>query len=252
MTWPSYTSLAWTERILAPPGGLAEEAQVYIEAVKRNSGGKARTMLHLGCGAGGHDFHFKDHFDVTGVDLCEEQLVLARDLNPGVRYFQGDMRNVRLGRNFDAVVIPDSIMYMTTMEDLGKALMTSAAHLDPGGVFLAVVHPKEIFRDNNFVYSGSDGETVVTVFENNHVVSDSTYEAVMVYLIRRGGDLQIHHEVHTLGLFSSREWMGALERSGLSLEEEIDLDHLYDDFLSEEGIYRLKAYVCKSSGTEVP
>ena len=58
MNWLSYTSLAWTERILAPPGYLAEEAQIYIEAVKRNSGRKVRTMLHLGCGAGGHDFHF--------------------------------------------------------------------------------------------------------------------------------------------------------------------------------------------------
>lgn len=245
MDWLSYTSLAWTERILAPPGDLAEEAQIYIEAVKRNSGGKARTMLHLGCGAGGHDFHFKGHFEITGVDLCGEQLALARDLNPGVRYIQGDMRNIRLDRKFDAVVIPDSIMYMSTVEDLDKALLTSATHLVPGGVFLAVVHPKELFRNNNFVYSGSDGDTQVTVFENDHVVSDSTYEAAIVYLIRRETELQIYNEVHTLGLFSNSEWMRAFEGSGLVLNEEIALNDLYDHFLAEEGEYRLKAFVCE-------
>lgn len=247
MNWLSYTSLAWTERILSPPEDMREEAQVYIDAVKMNFDGGARTMLHLGCGAGGHDFHFRDHFEITGVDLCEEMLVMARGLNPEVRYFQGDMRSVRLDRKFDAVVVPDSIMYMTTIEDVKKVLGTAALHLVPGGVFLAVVHPKEAFRNNNFVYSGSDRETEVTVFENNHVVSDSTYEAVMVYLIRRGGDLQILHDVHTLGLFSHSEWMGAFDGSGLFMVEEIALDDLYDDFLAEDGDYRLKAYVCTFS-----
>ncbi|MDY0178642.1 MAG: hypothetical protein RBR55_02030, partial [Synergistaceae bacterium] len=97
----------------------------------------------------------------------------------------------------------------------------------------------------NFVYSGSDGDTQVTVFENDHVVSDSTYEAAIVYLIRRETELQIYNEVHTLGLFSNSEWMRAFEGSGLVLNEEIALNDLYDHFLAEEGEYRLKAFVCE-------
>lgn len=41
-------------------------------------------MLHLGCGAGGHDFHFNQHFAVTGVDLSDGMLELAKKRNPEV------------------------------------------------------------------------------------------------------------------------------------------------------------------------
>jgi predicted TPR repeat methyltransferase len=110
--------------------------------------------LHLGCGAGGHDFHFKQHFSVTGVDLSEGMLEIAKKTNPEITYIKGDMRNVKLNEKFDAVVIPDSIMYMSTLEDLSAALRNAAAHMKPLGVLLIVARTKEDFRTNNFAYTG--------------------------------------------------------------------------------------------------
>jgi SAM-dependent methyltransferase len=175
-------------------------------------------------------------------------LALARDLNPEAEYFQGDMRTIRLDRKFDTVVIPDSIMYMTTLEDLERAIRTAVLHLVPGGFLLVVAHPKESFRDNNFVYQGSDGDIRVTLFENNHVISENSYEAALVYLIRRNGELRIHHDIHKLGLFSNGEWLEVFEDSGLDLEEAADMDDLYDDYLMDEGEYRLKVYLCRKRG----
>jgi len=43
------------------------------------------------------------------------------------------MRSVRLGRTYDAVIIHDAIMYMTTEDDLVAALATARAHLAPAG-----------------------------------------------------------------------------------------------------------------------
>ena len=157
-------------------------------------------MLHLGCGAGGHDYHFKRHFSVTGVDLSEGMLEIARKRNPEIQYLQGDMRTINLDRKFDVVAIPDSIMYMTTLEDLSAALSSAAAHLKRDGLLLVVAHTKEEFRNNNFAYTGEADNTHITVLENNHIVSDTAYEATIVYLIRQSGRLEIHHEVHTLGL----------------------------------------------------
>lgn len=248
MSWKSYTTLAWTERILASPADYEKEVLMYVAAIRRHAGDRAKTMLHLGCGAGGHDLHFKKHFDLTGVDLSEDMLAMARDLNPEVQYFQGDMRTVRLETKFDTVVIPDSIMYMTTLEDLERAVRTAVLHLVPGGCLLVVAHPEESFRDNNFVYQGSDGDTRVTLFENNHVISENSYEAALVYLIRRKGELQIHHDIHRLGLFSNGEWLEVFEDSGLELEEAADMDDLYDDYLMDEGEYRLKVFICRKRG----
>ncbi len=108
-------------------------------------------MLHLGNGAGGHDAYFKQHFTVTGVDLSRTMLDKARAAHPDVEYIEADMRTVRLGRQFDVVVIPDSIDYMVTEDDLRNALQTCIVHLKSGGVLLIVAKTAETFQNNNFV-----------------------------------------------------------------------------------------------------
>ena len=244
MKLKSYGSLAWTERVISSLGEYEEEVRQSITTLERYRGGERKTMLHLGCGAGGHDYHFKNSFQITGVDISEEMLGMARERNPEVHYIQGDMRNVRLNQKFDVVVIPDSIAYMNTLEDLKKAIQTAAYHLRSGGIFLVVVHTKEEFTNNNFVYTGTDGDIHITLFENNYIISESQYEAAMVYLIRQNGKLQIEHDVHTLGLFSHETWLEQLTAARLFINETRNMNELYDRYLLEEGEYKLKVYVC--------
>ncbi len=74
---PAYGELAWTESILAPADEYSEETAGYIKTIKKHSKIKAQTLLHLGCGAGGHDYTFKRHFKVTGVDISGEMLKIV-------------------------------------------------------------------------------------------------------------------------------------------------------------------------------
>jgi SAM-dependent methyltransferase len=238
----AYNELAWSEDILAPPETYEEEALFYVEAIKNSIPVQNVTMLHLGCGAGGHDFHFKEHFSVTGVDISEGMLTLAEKRNPEVNYVTGDMKTICLEREFDVVIIPDSIMYMASIEDLKKTIMNAARHLKPGGILLVVAHMKEDFRENNFAYSGEKENIHITVLENNHIVSDSTYEAAVIYLIRQKGELIVHHEVHTLGLFFYCQWMTVFEECRLKIDE-MNMDHLYDQYLLADGEYKLKVFI---------
>lgn len=242
LNWAAYNNLAWTERILGTTESYKEEALTYIEFIKSHTSASSPTMLHLGCGAGGHDFHFKRHFSVTGVDLSAGMLEIAKKTNPEITYVEGDMRTINLNRKFDAVVIPDSIMYMSTLADLKKTLVNAARHLKTGGVMLVVAHTKEDFKENNFAYTGEKEEIHVTVLENNHIVSDSTYEATMIYLIRQQGKLKIHHEVHTCGLFPYKHWMEIFAECQLEMSG-ISMDHLYDQYILEDGEYKLKVFI---------
>jgi SAM-dependent methyltransferase len=243
--WLSYDELAWTETILAPPGDYKEETERYCQAIKMHSQVDAKTLLHLGSGAGINDFTFKDHFQVTGVDLSEGMLTVARELNPEVQYIQGDMRTVDLKKSFDAVVVPEAINYMVTEEDAHKVILTACKHLKPGGIFLFTVHLKEEFQENNFVYSGARDDVKITVFENNAIVdpTKSTYEATIIYLIRKNGELKIYTDRHILGLISLDVWMKLLETAGFSVTT-ASLDHTYDSYLSGEGEYPLKQFFC--------
>lgn len=246
MSWKVYNDLAWTEHILAAPETYKDEAMIYVKSLEGRVSGKNPTMLHLGCGAGGHDFHFKEYFTVTGVDLSDGMLSIASTTNSEIVYIKGDMRNVELGKKFDVVAIPDSIAYMRSFEDLTATLKTAKKHLQPDGVLLVVAHIKEEFKNNNFAYTGEKDDIHITVFENNFILSDGTYEATMIYLIRRNGELNIHHETHTLGLFTYAEWVKVFSECQLKMDV-MNLDHLYDPCLLEDGEYKLKMFLGTST-----
>lgn len=242
----AYGDLAWTEPLLSFPEEYADGARHFERVIRDHSRIEVRTLLHLGCGAGAHDHTFKKSFEVTGVDISEGMLAHARRLNPEIRYIRGDMRTVRLGETFDAVAIPDSIGYMTTRADLRRAIATADRHLRPGGVLLIVALVREDFRENNFVYTGSRGDVELAMFENNHARGprSATYEATVVYLIRRKGRLEIVSEVHTQGLFPLAVWRSLLRECGFRLGQR-KLDHTYDPFIVGDGRYRVRVFACR-------
>ena len=51
---------------------------------------------------------------MTLVDLSAEMLEVSRQLNPECEHIQGDMRTIRLGRQYDAVLVHDAVDYVTT------------------------------------------------------------------------------------------------------------------------------------------
>ena len=104
-----YDDLAWLWPILSDPAHYREEAASYRDAIRGHATISTRTLLDLGCGGGHNDLHLKLDFQVTGVDLSAGMLEHARQLNPEATYIHGDVRTVRLGRAFDAVIIADAI-----------------------------------------------------------------------------------------------------------------------------------------------
>jgi ubiquinone/menaquinone biosynthesis C-methylase UbiE len=202
-SWISYNDLAWTENLLANPEEYKNEVLYYVDLIKRYSSISPSSLLHLGCGAGGQDTFFKQYFKVTGVDLSDGMLRIARNRHPEIDYIEGDMKNIHLNQQFDAVVIPDSIDYMVTGDELNQAFTTAALHLKIGGVLLIVAKTEDSFKNNNFAYNGENKDVSVTLLENNYInpYKPNTYEATFLYLIRKCGELSIYTEHQLLGLF---------------------------------------------------
>ncbi len=247
-SWIAYNELAWTEDILADPADYEVEVAAYVDLINRNSSQAVSTLLHMGCGAGGYDVFFKRHFAVTGVDISRGMLNKAQHRHPDIEYIEGDMRTLRLGIEFDAVVIPDSIDYMVSLPELRMAIETAVAHLKPGGILLVVGKTQEIFQNNNFAYIGEREGLHVTLLENNYInpYHSDTYEATLVYLIRERGELTIHTECHKLGLFSQATWEKVFAEAGLSCQQE-DLNGTYDKYLLGDGEYPLKIFIARKS-----
>lgn len=165
-----YRDLAWLWPIISPPEDYVEESDRFAALIREHSRVPVKTLLHLGCGGGHNDATFKRHFQVTGVDTSRAMLEHAQRLNPEAAYHEGDIRSVRLGRTFDAVMALDAINYMTSLDDLRAVFRTAYDHLLPGGVFLTYAEEtRERFHQDKTVGSAYSGEGVaVTFIENLH------------------------------------------------------------------------------------
>jgi SAM-dependent methyltransferase len=218
-----YGDLAWTWPIISPPEEYIEEVEQFYEILRKYSRIEARTLLDLGCGGGHNDNTLKRYFEVTGVDVSEAMLSLARRLNPEVTYLLGDMRTVRLGKTFDVVFIADSIDYMLTLDDLRAAFVTAFVHLKPGGVFCTYAEVTvESFRQNRTeCTTRAQGDVEITFIENYYDPdpTDTTYESTFVYLIRRGGRLEIETDRHLGGIFSLETWPRLLREVGFEVQQ---------------------------------
>lgn len=213
-----YSDLASWWSLLSAPEDYAEEAQFYSQTLMSYCATPPQTVLELGSGGGNNAYHMKAHFNLTLVDLSPGMLAVSRALNPELEHIQGDMRTLRLGRQFDAVFIHDAIMYMTNEADLKRAMETAHLHCKDGGaVLLAPDCTRETFRPMT-EHGGHDrGERGLRYLEwvwdpDPH---DSTYLVDFACLLREGkGVIRCEYDHHTFGLFGRQDWLRLLADVG--------------------------------------
>lgn len=117
------------------------EADYIAGLIRKYSGGKAKTLIDIGCGTGNHDLLLAKHgFQVDGVDRSEDMIQVARRRAEGLNSLQfhlGDATDFRLGKKSDAVVSLFHVMsYQTSNDALMKSFQSAYEHLSPGGIFI--------------------------------------------------------------------------------------------------------------------
>jgi len=213
-----YSTYADWFHLLTAPEEYAEEASVYTGMLKSLATPAPRTVLELGSGGGNNASHMKAHFELTLTDLSPEMLAVSRTINPECEHVLGDMRQLRLGRQFDAVFAHDALDYLLTLDDLARMAETAWAHCRPGGAVLLVPDcVRETFKPAT-EHGGHDGpQRALRYLEWSWDPdrADQNYNSEMVYLMRHAdGSVQVEHEQHLLGLFSRDDWLAALTATG--------------------------------------
>jgi SAM-dependent methyltransferase len=213
-----YDQLASWWPLVSAPEDYAEEAGMYASAIVAASDGTCRTVLELGSGGGNNASHMTQRFDLTLVEPSDGMLAVSRALNPELPHHRGDMRTVRLGRQFDAVFVHDAVCYMTSEADLRAAMATAFAHLRPGGVVLfAPDYVRETFRPGTEC-GGHDGPSRSARYLEwtwDPDPSDTTYIADYTFTLREAdGSVHVEHDRHLEGLFFRGDWLRWLEQEG--------------------------------------
>ncbi|MBN2076899.1 MAG: methyltransferase domain-containing protein [Dehalococcoidales bacterium] len=221
-----YTDLAEWFHLLTPPENYLEEAEYYRNVLIENSRLPVSEVLEMGSGGGNNASHLKPYFKLTLTDVSRDMLKISKELNPECEHVQGDMRNLRLGRQFDAVFIHDAISYIIGEEDLVKTMETAFVHCKPGGV---VLFTPDFVRETFFSFTkhgGIDkGNRGIRYLEwiRDPDTSDASYVVDFAYLLREDDRVWCEGERHTLGLFSEKDWLRFMESVGFR-----DVNALYD------------------------
>ena len=194
-----------------------------VAALVRARRPEARSLLDVACGTGAHLLHLQDDFAVAGVELSAHMADRARARLPGVEVHLGDMRLFDLGRRFDAVTcLFSSIGYTRTPEDLQRAFVAMARHLEPGGVLVvdAWLSP-EAWTDGHVsaVAATEPGRAVARTDRSWRMGRTSVLDMTWVVTTPAGTDT--FAERHELGLFTTEETRASLEGAGLVDVEEL-------------------------------
>jgi hypothetical protein len=216
-----YGELVPWYRLLDPTLDHFDETESYRLALERAASPPPQTLLELGAGAGNNGYHLKRRFRCTLADVSDAMLALSRDLNPECDHIVGDMRTLRLARTFDAVLVHDAVMYMTTEDDLLAAARTAFVHTRPGGA--AVFAPdclRETFHEQSDIYGGEDGSRALRCLQWSWDpdASDDTFVAEYAFLLRDGVEMRAVHDRHIEGLFPKATWLRLLSSVGYEVD----------------------------------
>jgi trans-aconitate methyltransferase len=222
-----YDELAEWWSLFSPPESYAEEADDLIRRLSPAVTPGRRTLLELGSGGGSLASHLKAHFDLTLTDRSPGMVTVNRALNPECEHLVGDMRTLRLARQFDVVLIHDAIMYATEPASVRATLQTAAIHCRFGGAVAVLPdYVRETFAPGTDAggHDASDGRGL-RYLEGcwDPDPNDDTYIADYAFLLRDvTGNVRVVHDRHVEGLFARARWFEWFEGAGLNAESDRD------------------------------
>lgn len=203
----------------------------WVDYVKRHSLTMQKpigdiSLLDVGCGTGELAVRLKkDGFLVSGVDLSETMLSIARQkaesLGLRIPLFQQDMTELQFETKFDIITIfCDSINYLHTKEDIARTYKSCYSLLNDGGLLLVDVHSPykiEQLLGNEPFYEVGDEVTYIWSCEEGEYPNSVIHDLTFFVLNKETGEYQRFDEWHQQQTYPLNEWEQLLDAAGFSL-----------------------------------
>jgi SAM-dependent methyltransferase len=200
----------------------AAEAASLHELIQARRPGAA-ALLDVACGTGAHLVELARWYRCVGVDLDRELLAVARERLPAeVELYEADMRAFDLGRRFDAVICMfSSIGYVGDGEQLHRAAVAMARHLEPGGVVIVEpwLSPERIQLPHVGAVFVDEPELKIARVNAVDVQGNQSIME-MHYIVGRPDGVEHFTELHELTLFTDEEMLAAFRTAGLDVEHD--------------------------------
>lgn len=193
----------------------------FLIEIFQKYGVRVKRILEVACGTGSHTkLLTKRGYQVTGIDLSEEVLEIARKkISRGVTFVQGDMRNLNaiIEGEYDAVIcLFSAISYNLSLSELKRTVRGFYDHVKDNGVVVFDTH----FTRRDFM----DGYRDESAFDDGKIIGAricvskrkrNIGELSFTYLIKDGRKvITLRDDVHRLGLFDSQDFFRVMREAG--------------------------------------
>jgi SAM-dependent methyltransferase len=186
-----YTDLAWLYDRIYPR--IFDYRELFESIVGFLDTHQCRSILDVACGTGRlMAILEKEGYDVTGLDLSQEMLDIAKTRCKG-KLLRQDMREMHVNRTFDALLcLGRSFGYMLTDDDASRALEGFCKALRDGGILVLDSFDAEMTRRYQFgdwreaFYEFEDMKITRRSKSSDYNKADITWFVEWEYIIENG------------------------------------------------------------------
>ena len=113
------------------------EVDKVVSLVEQYKTSKGNKLLDIACGTGAQAAYLQKHFTVTGIDLSDEMLTIAKDKVKDATFINADMCNFSLNNKYDVILnLYGSIGQVESLEQMQRSIECAYNHLKQGGIFI--------------------------------------------------------------------------------------------------------------------
>ncbi len=192
-------------------------SELLLAMVEQHNAG-AKRWVDLCCGGGRLLETAVEHgFEVTGVDVSDAQLALARRRVPDAEFIRSDVMNVQLSGGFDVVTcLGGSVNYFTDDSDVAALFERVRGWMAAGGLLMFDVNTPLGYEVNAFEPSGFVGDDYGAVVSIEYDNATKLANWQMTGFVREDdGFYQRVEECHELRGYEENEINRMLADAGL-------------------------------------
>lgn len=192
----------------------------YIENLFDMYGANPNLVCDLACGTGNITIPLaKRGYDMTGVDISEDMLNIARSKSEGLNilYLNQNIADLDLYGTMGAFLcMIDGINYILPPKSLLKMFTKiKTCFIDNGGLFIFDISTeyklKNVIGSNTFVHCGRD---IFYTWQNRYIEKKKLSDMFLTFFVKQGGNYARFEERHLQRAHSVTELTLLLKRAG--------------------------------------
>lgn len=214
--------------------GLYEQ---WLAFSKRHLPETTKNILELACGTGALAVAFaKDGYNVTGLDLSEEMLMIASqrayEEEAAVQFVEGNMLDLSESGQYQAITcFSDSLCYMQNDQEVQQVFDEVYQALEENGRFLFDVHSvyqiDQVFPEYSYHYQGDNFAFLWDSYTGKEKHSIEHYLTFFFESQEKDGTFTREDELHQERTYPLENYLRMLENSGFAKVE------VFADFTDE-------------------